>query len=355
VSAAAAPLLSLTGVACEIAGNAVVRDVSFALARGELVALLGPSGCGKTTLLRAIAGFDPIAAGRIELRGAEVSTPRATLAPEQRGLGFVFQDLALFPHLSVADNVAFGLRRAGREERAGRVREALQRLDLSALAGRYPHELSGGQQQRVAVARAIAPRPDLLLLDEPLSSLDARLRARLRVELRTLLRSLGIAALFVTHDQDEAFAFADRIGVLHDGRLEQWATPFELYHRPATPFVADFVGEGRLLLGVSDGAGAIRTALGDLRANGSAPAAGAEVRVLIRPDDLRTDPASPLRAEVTGAAFRGAETLYSLRLDNGEEVWALFPSHETHATGARIGIATDIEHVVVFPAAAPGS
>ncbi|HET9484284.1 MAG TPA: ABC transporter ATP-binding protein [Xanthomonadales bacterium] len=342
-----AALLELDGVHCTIAGNAVVRGVSFALARGELAALLGPSGCGKTTCLRAIAGFQPLAAGTVTLRGIRVGDAAGSVPPERRGIGFVFQDLALYPHLTVADNVAFGLHRLDRTSRAARRDEALERLRLEDLAQRYPHELSGGQQQRVAVARALAPEPDLLLLDEPLSSLDARLRVELRESLRTLLRSLGVAALLVTHDQDEAFAFADHIGVMRAGRIEQWATPFDLYHRPATPFVADFVGEGRLIAGVARG-GAVETALGTLRANGGAPREGARVRVLVRPDDLLHDEAGAFRVRVIGAAFRGAETLYTLALPGGEEVCALFPSHLEFAPGTEIGIATDIEHVVVF-------
>ncbi len=343
------PLLQLEDVRCAIDGHEVVRGVWFALAPGELGALLGPSGCGKTTCLRAIAGFQPLTGGSITLRGARASDARTQAPPESRGLGFVFQDLALYPHLTVADNVGFGLHRLDRVSRAARREEAIERLRLEDLSQRYPHELSGGQQQRVALARALAPAPDLLLLDEPLSSLDAKLRVELRESLRTLLRSLGIAALLVTHDQDEAFAFADRIGVMSGGRIEQWASPFELYHRPATPFVADFVGEGRLITGTGAGNGLIATALGTLRANGHAPVRDAKVSVLIRPDDLVHDERGAFRVRVVNAAFRGAETLYTLMLADGEEVCALFPSHLELAPGSEIGVSTDIEHVVVFP------
>jgi iron(III) transport system ATP-binding protein len=347
LSVAPAPLLVLHDVGCDIAAHAIVRGVSFSLQPGELGCLLGPSGCGKTTLLRAIAGFQALSSGRILLRGHDA----ARLPPEKRGLGFVFQDLALFPHLDVGANVAFGLQAMPRAERPVRVRETLQLLGLQDFASRYPHELSGGQQQRVALARSLAPRPDLLLLDEPFSSLDSHLRASLREELRALLRRLGIGALLVTHDQDEAFAFADRVGVMHGGRLEQWNTGFEVYHRPVSPFVARFVGEGRFLRGRAADAHHVDTTLGRLRAGAritSAP--GEPVHVLIRPDDIQPDNGSGIEAEVVAAAFRGAETFYTLRLPDGEEVSALFPSHLQHAAGERVRVRLDLEHVVVFPA-----
>jgi iron(III) transport system ATP-binding protein len=345
-----APLLAVEGLACRVGGAMVVQRVDFALLAGELAALLGPSGCGKTTTLRAIAGFHPPEHGTIVLRGSVMAGGGVAVPAERRNIGFVFQDLALFPHLDVAGNIGFGLHGLAREARAARIAELLERLELGGLARRRPHELSGGQQQRVAVARALAPRPDLLLLDEPFSSLDARLRVRLRDEVRALLKSLGVAALLVTHDQDEAFAFADRVGVMQAGRIEQWDTPYALYHRPATPFVAGFVGGGRLLRGEVRADGAIETALGALRANGAAPPPGTVVRVLVRPDDLRPDPAGTLRATVLDAAFRGAETLYRLRLADGSEVEALFPSHHAHAAGSEVGLATDLAHVVAFPA-----
>jgi iron(III) transport system ATP-binding protein len=351
---AVAPLLAVEALACRIAGTTVVERVDFALASGELAALLGPSGCGKTTTLRAIAGFHEPAGGRILLRGTAVAGDGVAVPPEKRGIGFVFQDLALFPHLDVAGNVGFGLHRVAPEQRAARVADLIGRLELRGLESRRPHELSGGQQQRVAVARALAPNPDLLLLDEPFSSLDARLRVRLRDQIRDLLKSLGVAALLVTHDQDEAFAFASRVGVMREGRIEQWDTPYALYHEPATPFVAGFVGGGRLLPGVIDPSGGIRTALGVLDGSGHAFAVGSTVAVLVRPDDLRADPNSALRAQVLDVAFRGADSLHRLRLADGSEVEALFASHDAHAPGSEIGIATDLAHVVAFAATAPG-
>ena len=343
------PVLALHDVHCEIATQAIVRGVSLGLQPGELGCLLGPSGCGKTTLLRAIAGFQPLTRGRIEQRGREVASSRTSSPPESRGIGFVFQDLALFPHLDVDANVGFGLQALPRAERPNRVRDTLALLGLEDFGARYPHELSGGQQQRVALARSLAPRPDLLLLDEPFSSLDAHLRTAMRLELRRVLIHLGIAALLVTHDQDEAFAFATRIGVMQQGRLEQWDAPYDVYHRPATTFVAQFVGEGRFLRARVRPDGLVDSALGALRASqphGFTP--GTDVRVLIRPDDVQLANAEGIDAEVGAVEFRGAETFYTLRLENREEISALLPSHRQHVVGDRLRVRLDLEHVVVF-------
>ncbi|MBA2722947.1 MAG: ABC transporter ATP-binding protein, partial [Methylibium sp.] len=226
--------------------RAAVDGVSFGLAHGQIGVLIGPSGCGKTSLLRAIAGLEPLADGRIAL-GEEVlgdADQRLHLPPEARRIGMVFQDYALFPHLSVAQNVAFGIQNLPRAQREERVADLLELVGLSGAARRAPHQLSGGQQQRIALARALAPAPRLLLLDEPFSSLDVDLRERLAQELRAILKKTGTTALFVTHDQLEAFALGDVIGVMNRGRLDQWDDAYHLYHRPATRFVADFIGHG---------------------------------------------------------------------------------------------------------------
>lgn len=219
----------------------VVDALSLTLARGDIGCLLGASGCGKTTVLRAIAGFEPVRAGRIVLDGQTVASPSIDVPPERRRIGMMFQDYALFPHLSVADNVGFGLRRASKAQRRARIAEMLTLVGLADCAGAYPHELSGGQQQRVALARALSPSPELLLLDEPFSNLDVDTRERLAFELRDILKRTGHTAILVTHNQAEAFAIADRIGVIQHGQLAQWDTPYTLHHHPASPSVADFV------------------------------------------------------------------------------------------------------------------
>ena len=332
----------------------VVRDISFTLGAGAIGCLLGPSGCGKTTLLRAIAGFEPVSSGQIHLHGRLVSSPGQTLAPERRRVGMVFQDFALFPHLTVERNVAFGLRDLPQTERHERVSELLRLVDLSRAARQYPHQLSGGMQQRVALVRAMAPRPDILLLDEPFSSMDADLREQLAREVREVLKRDGVTAILVTHDQLEAFAMADKIGVLGGGRLRQWDSPFRLYHEPADRFVADFIGQGVMLPGRVVDQMRVETELGAVSGrypHGLSPGRSAEI--LLRPDDLIHDDASPIQAEVVSRAFRGAEYLYTLRLASGTRVLCLVPSHHDHAPGEQIGIRLGLEHLVVFPADAP--
>jgi iron(III) transport system ATP-binding protein len=327
----------------------VIREVSLTMHCAGIGCLLGPSGCGKTTLLRAIAGFEPLQRGSVRLEGVELSRPGWTLPPERRRIGLMFQDLALFPHLTVADNVTFGLRSWKLAARRARVTELLELVGLVDYARRYPHQLSGGQQQRVALARALAPRPRLLLLDEPFSSLDVTLREDLAREIRTILLREGIGGLLVSHDQFEAFAFADEIGVLHEGRLLQWDSAYNLYHRPANRFVADFIGQGVLLAGRIEQGNRIATELGDIEGTSPAGCApGDEVEVLVRPDDVIHDDASPLTAEVVERAFRGAEFLYTLRLPSGARLLCLASSHHNHALGQRIGIRLDIDHRVMF-------
>lgn len=336
----------------------IVHGLSFSLARGEIGCLLGPSGCGKTTVLRAIAGFESLLQGRIALGGRELSKVGYTAAPETRQVGVVFQDYALFPHLSVWDNIAFGLRRLTMNERKARVDKLLTLVGLTSHARQFPHELSGGQQQRVALARALAPQPDLLLLDEPFSNLDVDLRERLALEVREILRELGTTAVLVTHDQHEAFAIADRIGVMHNGEVVQWDSAYNLYHRPCNRFVADFIGQGVFTPGTVDLPNQlVNIELGSLPLWQGVDVCITEekhahqVDVLLRADDVIHDDASPLQAEVVRKAFRGAEFLYTLKLPSGQKLLALVPSHHDHGIGEKIGIRLGADHVVTFPAA----
>jgi iron(III) transport system ATP-binding protein len=327
------------------------------LAEGQIGALIGPSGCGKTSLLRAVAGLERCHAGRVLVGGQPVSDAAAGLhlPPEQRRIGMVFQDYALFPHLSVADNIAFGLQHLPRAERGPRVQKMLDLVGLAHAARRAPHQLSGGQQQRVALARALAPGPRLLLLDEPFSSLDADLRETLAQELRAILKASGTTALFVTHDQFEAFALGDVIGVMHQGHLEQWDDAYTLYHRPATRFVAGFIGHGVFtpaqIVACAHGP-CVHTPLGELNDLDECPLPAAfpdgECDVLLRADDIVHDDASPVKACIERKAFRGSEFLYTLRLASGERVMAHVPSHHDHHVGEWIGIRAEVDHVVTF-------
>ncbi|WP_374600092.1 ABC transporter ATP-binding protein [Niveibacterium sp.] len=348
--------LELKAVVQRYGARTVVNGVGLSLAAGRIACLLGPSGCGKTTLLRCIAGFEPIAGGEICIDGKRVSAPDHRVAPEARQIGMVFQDYALFPHLDVSRNIAFGIRGLPAEARAARVAELLQLVGLQGYGAAYPHELSGGQQQRVALARALAPRPQLVLLDEPFSSLDVDLRERIAAEVRDILKREGATALLVTHDQHEAFAMADEVGVMAEGTLRQWDTPYNIYHRPRDRFVADFVGQGAFLPGRVVDARSVDIELGRLRAaepivcsrDGALCEIDSQVDLLLRPDDVVHDDASDLRAEVVQKAFRGADILYTLRLASGREVLSLVPSHHNHALGELIGIRLDADHVIAF-------
>ena len=342
-------LLQLNNVRQAYGEQVVIHDLSLVLQKGTIGCLLGPSGCGKTTALRCIAGFEPVSAGEIVLNGVCVSSANFFVPPEQRRIGMVFQDYALFPHLDVATNIGFGLHRLTRAECERRVDELLQVVQLTNVSKKYPHELSGGQQQRVALARALAPKPELLLLDEPFSNLDVSLRERLSMEVREILKDHGITAILVTHDQAEAFAIADEIGVMHQGEIQQWDTAFNLYHRPVNRFVANFVGQGVFLPGRVINAQQVEIELGIL--TGEIPQlcdSGCKVDVLVRPDDIVHDDASPLQATVIHKAFRGAEILYTLRLADGSKVLALVPSHHNHVIGEKIGIKLEADHIVAF-------
>lgn len=333
-----------------------VRGVSMGLRAGQIGVLIGPSGCGKTTLLRTVAGLEPVSAGAIHLNKQLVGSPQHNMPPEERRIGMVFQDYALFPHLNIGRNVAFGIHHLPRAEQAARVAEVLQWVGLEGYESRFAHALSGGQQQRVALARALAPRPQLMLLDEPFSNLDVDLRERLAHEVRGILKAAGATALFVTHDQLEAFAIGDVIGVMHQGQLHQWDDAYTLYHRPATRFVADFIGHGVFVpatLVQQGGAVAVRTPLGDLTDLVECPLPSSypsgECDVLLRADDIIHDDAAPVQAQIVRKAFRGAEFLYTLRMDSGLTLLAHVPSHHNHAIGEWVGIRVQVDHVVTFP------
>lgn len=342
-------LLQLENIQVSFGTQPIVQSVSLRLAAGEIGCLLGPSGCGKTTLLRSIAGFQSIQNGRISIDGIDVSAAGKQTPAEQRGVGMVFQDIALFPHLTVAENISFGMRKTSASEKQQRVAELLERIGLPGYQKRYPHELSGGQQQRVALARALAPKPRLLLLDEPFSSLDAELREKLAIEVRQLLKQEQITALLVTHDQQEAFAMADKAGVMYQGELLQWETPYQLYHTPRHQLVADFIGHGVLLQGTINARGSLASPLGMLEHKSLEHiAAGTPVSFLVRPDDIVPDQQAALKGRIKSRGFRGAFNLYTVALPSGIEVLTLSPSHEQLEVGATIGLRPEFDHLVVF-------
>jgi iron(III) transport system ATP-binding protein len=334
-------MICVHGVSKSYGSVVAVDDAQLCVERGEFVALLGPSGCGKTTLLRLIAGFEEPSAGTVEVAGTPVAGEGAWIPPERRRVGMVFQDYALFPHLTVAENVGFGL---PRRERRTRVPIVLALVDLCGLGDRYPHELSGGQQQRVALARALAPGPELVLLDEPWSNIDPHLRASMRDELARILRAIHVTVVLVTHDREEAFSLADRIALMRDGRVVQEGTAEEVYLAPANRWAAEFVGAGNFLPGrLADGL--VETTVGRfpaLDANGAS-----SVEVLIRPEllELELDPAG--EGEVVAREFRGHDVFYRVLLD-GVELVSQRPSNEIVPLGARVNVRPHASRVAVF-------
>lgn len=348
-------MLKVDGIQCHYSDNqstankAVLEDLSFHVNQGELCSLLGPSGCGKTTALRAIAGFQPLSKGQITLNDEVLSSTTIQLEPERRHIGMVFQDYALFPHLSVIDNIRFGIRKQPEHQQNQIIDDLLALVRLEEASQRFPHELSGGQQQRVALARALAPNPQLLLLDEPFSNLDVDLRRHLNLEVRDILKAYGTSAILVTHDQEEAFAFADNIGLLHDGKLQQWDSPFNLYHEPANRFVANFIGQGCLLPGMVIDHNQVKTELGVIAGNRAYHwQENTPVDVLLRPDDIVLNGANGISAEVVKKIFSGSATLYTLKLPTGSLVESLFPSHRDYPIGERLIIAAQVEHLIAF-------
>lgn len=325
-----------------------IRDISFSAREGEILCLLGPSGCGKTTVLRAIAGFEPVRSGEIFLSGRRVSSSSDTIPTEERHVGMVFQEYALFPHLRVVGNIAFGLGHLSRSDRENRVQEMLRLTGLEGFERRYPHELSGGQQQRVALARALAHNPIVLLLDEPFSNLDPDMAGHMRQELHTLLRRMKTTTILVTHDHDEAFAMADRIAVLNHGVLEQMDSPEIIYHLPATPFVADFVGQADFITGHIH-QGMVHTELGifpnTLTAEEKAP-----VVVMIRPDDIRLLPNKSAEPRIIARQFRGSENLYTVRLGSGQIVHSSESSTSVYQEGMAVELRVSATHTVLFRA-----
>ena len=345
---------SLQDIAVGFDAAPLISGVSLQLEKGEIGCLLGPSGCGKSTLLRAIAGFEPTLGGAIYLGGKQLNRAGREIPAERRHIGMVFQDYSLFPHLDALQNVQFGLHKLPAGKARERARQCLRDVGLGQRERAMPHQLSGGEQQRVALARALAPQPDLLLLDEPFSSLDLDLREKLGREMRAVFKASNTTALMVTHDQYEAFAMADKIGVIYNNRLEQWDDAYHVYHQPVSQSVADFVGQGVFLRGVVTNGARVNTVLGEFSIGDSyvqdhAYVADDIVQVLLRPDDIIHDDASTMQARVKSRYFRGAEFLYTLALSGGEELLVMVPSHHDHAIGEDIGIRLEIDHVVVFP------
>jgi len=344
-----APLLRLDSVVCKLGSQTILPGLSFELKQGEIACLLGASGCGKTTALRAIAGFLQPDSGTIELNSQVLSSQQTMVPPERRGIGMVFQDYALFPHLSVAGNVAFGLTHLSATSRESTVTEMLTLVGLADKADAYPHELSGGQQQRVALARALAPKPALLLLDEPFSNLDADLRRQLSLEMKQILKRQGIAAILVTHDQQEAFTLSDKVGIIVGGTIRQWGTPADLFYHPATPEIARFLSMGALIDGRVCDEACLETELGLIEfAEPIEAQVGATVSIYLRPLDLELNDKSEASCVIEQIEFQGIHTLYHLRTDSGTQLQVAQQGMKQFDTGQRVGVHVNAHRPLIF-------
>ena len=347
--------VSLQGAVKRHGTLTVLHGVDLDIDPGEFFVLLGPSGSGKTTTLRILAGLESISAGRVLLDGQDVTQQD----PGERDVAMVFQSYALYPHMTVAQNIGFPLKMVGQGTQAVAlaVADAAAKVSIGHLLDRRPGQLSGGQQQRVALARALAPQPRLLLMDEPFSNLDVELREQLAAEVRAVLKATHTTAVFVTHDQNEAFAMADEVAVMSEGRLEQIDCAYNLYHRPTSRFVADFIGQGVFLPGVVVAERCVAIEIGEVRSADPVRHAhddrecgvGSCIDVLLRPDDVVHDDASPVQAIVRHKAFRGADFLYTLELPSGARVLSMVPSHHNHRIGEPIGIRLEMDHLIAFP------
>jgi iron(III) transport system ATP-binding protein len=326
----------------DTSSTAAVSDVSFALERGEIIALLGPSGCGKTTTLRLIAGFEQPDAGRVILNDRLMADRTTFVPPEKRGISMVFQDHALFPHLTAKQNVLFGLNKLPRATAQEKATGMLRLVGLEHLSERHPHELSGGERQRIALARALAPNPVLLLLDEPFSSLDADMRVEVREQVRGILKAARATAVFVTHDQEEALYMGDRIAVFNRGSIEQIDTPQQIFHVPNSRFVADFIGSTDFIVGevVEQG---IRTEIGLLPQQTGLPA-GTKVEIAVRFDDITFQQQPGSRSLVLEQQFRGAYNIYRLRLPSGNLVHAMQPHTANFRPGTPVQVSLLLDH-----------
>ncbi len=342
-------LLELESIRCTYQRSIAVNDLSLCVREGNIVCLLGPSGSGKSTILRAIAGLEPLTSGQILLNNEIISSQTIFLPPEKRKMGMVFQDYALFPHLTVHENICFGMRKLSKFKRKQKSEELLAVVGMDNFSERYPHELSGGQQQRIALARALAIKPKLILMDEPFSNLDIELRERLSHDVRNILKAHNMTCIMVTHDQAEAFVISDKVAVINHGKLQQWDTSYNLYHDPVNRFVAEFIGQGVFLPGVLQTPESVQTEVGLICGDRAYDwPLGSKVEVLIRPDDVKLSRAGNLFATVINKSFKGSEILYTLELPTGYKLLSALPSHSDHNLGESIPIKLDLHHLIAF-------
>ena len=330
--------------------NKVLSNINFHIDDSEIGCILGPSGCGKTSLLRAIAGFESISSGTILKDGVCITNSVENTPVANRNMGMVFQDYALFPNMDVKSNIAFGLKNSTELEKDNRVNYLLDLVNLVDCKNKYPHELSGGEQQRIALVRALAPSPDIILMDEPFSNIDQDIKEELVSDVRSLLKELAITSIIVTHDQNEAFNLADKVAIMNNGTIQQVGIPYDIYHKPVNKFVANFIGLGTFLPLKKNNKGDFEIPLGPLDNNRikNELTKFDNLEMLIRPDDIIHNDLSIKKAKILEKQFRGAEFLYKLLYNNEHQILCYAPSHHNHEIGELIGIELDIQHYVIF-------
>ena len=330
--------------------NKVLSNINFHIDNSEIGCILGPSGCGKTSLLRAIAGFENVSSGSILKDGVCITNSVENTPVSNRNMGMVFQDYALFPNMDVKSNIAFGLKNSTELEKDNRVNYLLDLVNLVDCKNKYPHELSGGEQQRIALARALAPSPDIILMDEPFSNIDQDIKEELVSDVRLLLKELAITSIIVTHDQNEAFNLADKVAIMNNGTIQQVGIPYDIYHKPVNKFVANFIGLGTFLPLKKNNKGDFEIPLGPLDNNRikNELTKFDNLEMLIRPDDIIHNDLSMKKAKILEKQFRGAEFLYKLLYNNEHQILCYAPSHHNHEIGELIGIEIDIQHYVIF-------
>ena len=330
--------------------NKVLSNINFHIDDSEIGCILGPSGCGKTSLLRAIAGFESVSSGTILKDGVCITNSVENTPVANRNMGMVFQDYALFPNMDVKSNIVFGLKNSTELEKDNRVNYLLDLVNLVDCKNKYPHELSGGEQQRIALVRALAPSPDIILMDEPFSNIDQDIKEELVSDVRSLLKELAITSIIVTHDQNEAFNLADKVAIMNNGTIQQVGIPYDIYHKPVNKFVANFIGLGTFLPLKKNNKGDFEIPLGPLDNNRikNELTKFDNLEMLIRPDDIIHNDLSIKKAKILEKQFRGAEFLYKLLYNNEHQILCYAPSHHNHEIGELIGIELDIQHYVIF-------
>lgn len=340
--------LEIENISLNIDGNLIIDNLNLNICEQEIISIIGPSASGKSSLLRIIAGFENVNSGRVKINGVIVDDRSKVVVPQNRQVGIIFQDLALFPHLNCEDNILFGISKHTPAEKYKRLNRLSNLLDISGILKSFPHEISGGQQQRIAIARALAPKPEILLLDEPFSALDEKLKETLMSDVKKLLQEEKITTIVITHNIKEAFEISDKIAFLDDKKIIQYDTAYNLYHKPLTKEIANFCGIGSFINGKVIDANHVQTKLGQFFGNTSQFTIGSNVKVMIRPDDIIHDDNSTQSAKVIEKSFHGSDFLYKLELSDGERVFCYTPSHHNHALNEVIGIKPVIDHLIIF-------